>query len=156
MKSYRAKDNKRLHRIWKHMVERCCNPKSSSYCRYGANGITICDEWRNDFKAFCKWAWEHGYDPELEWRDCTIDRIDNSRGYCPDNCRWVSMSRQAYNRSNNRTIEYQGETLTVTEWSQVTGLKLSTLLKRLNSGWSIEKALTQPVMLSKSHGRRSA
>lgn len=148
--SYRAKDNVRLHRIWKHMVERCCSPKCKSYQRYGGRGITICDEWRNSFKVFCKWALANGYDPNIEWKQCTIDRIDNSKGYSPDNCQWIPMGMQARNRRSNKPITFNGETHLIVEWAEIIGIPKSTLSKRLDSGWSVEDALTKPIAKHKS------
>lgn len=143
--SYRAKDNQRLHGIYKHTKERCYNPHNVAYDRYGGRGIGMCDEWKNDFTAFCQWALEHGYDAEAPRGSCTIDRIDNSKGYSPDNCRWVSMKEQARNRRNNRPIEAFGETHLAIEWAEIVGLKKTTLLRRLDLGWSIEDALTKPL-----------
>lgn len=83
----------RLYTIWEGMKQRCYNPKASNYDRYGAKGITVCADWRNSFEAFKNWALEKGYDENL-----TIDRIDGTRGYCPENCRWATPKQQAGNR----------------------------------------------------------
>ncbi|MDE6911097.1 MAG: hypothetical protein K2P44_11570 [Lachnospiraceae bacterium] len=68
----------RLRRIWSDMKARCYNPASDSFRNYGARGITVCREWKNDFTAFSVWAMEHGYRQNL-----SIDRIDNDKGYEP-------------------------------------------------------------------------
>lgn len=133
------------------MIDRCCNPKDPSYERYGGRGITICDEWKNDFITFCKWARNNGYDPSKEANECTIDRIDNNKGYSPDNCRWVDMKTQQRNRRTNRRIEFGGVEMTLVEWAEWIGMIPGTLLKRLNSGWSIKDALMKPIMESKRH-----
>ncbi len=126
----------RLYNIWKSMRQRCINPKNSRYSVYGAKGIKVCKEW-DDFKKFRDWAIKNGYEKKL-----TIDRIDNSKGYSPKNCRWVSYKIQANNKTNNRFVTYRGETHTLGEWSEITGIKLATIWARLNKGWSTEDALT--------------
>lgn len=83
----------RLYDIWKGMCRRCTDPRQKSYKDYGGRGITVCDAWRKDFLVFYRWAWEHGYSPDL-----SIDRIDVNDGYCPENCRWASDLEQLLNR----------------------------------------------------------
>lgn len=133
------------------MIDRCHNPRCSSYQRYGGRGITVCDEWRFDFHAFCKWAREHGYDPNHDKYECTIDRIDNSKGYSPDNCRWVDRKTQQRNRRTNRNIEFGDKTMTLVEWAELIDMRPGTLLKRLNSGWSAKDALMKPLAENKRH-----
>lgn len=83
----------RLYRIWKNMHSRCYNANVGNYSYYGGRGITICNEWLNDFSAFRAWALSHGYQDDL-----TIDRIDVNGNYYPDNCRWVTMKEQNANQ----------------------------------------------------------
>ena len=90
----------RLYGIWQGMLGRCRNPNDASYARYGGRGITVCDEWKSDFKAFMDWALANGYDEHL-----TIDRIDNDGNYCPENCRWATIRQQARNRSSNLLLD---------------------------------------------------
>ena len=83
----------RLYRIWANMKDRCLNSNAPGYLYYGGRGITICDEWKNDFLQFYDWAMANGYADDL-----SIDRIDNDKGYNPDNCRWATHSEQMRNR----------------------------------------------------------
>ncbi|MCM1437818.1 MAG: hypothetical protein NC131_01210 [Roseburia sp.] len=132
--------NKRLYKIWDSMKQRT-NPNVVS-CRgnYRKNGITVCDEWRNDFPAFYDWAMTNGYSENL-----TIDRIDNNKGYSPENCRWVDMKVQANNRSNNTLITYKGETKTLAQWCEQYNIKSDTVTHRMKRGYSFEKAITEPI-----------
>lgn len=87
----------RMYRIWKTMQQRCHNPNSKDYRYYGARGVTVCPEWRNDFNAFYEWSTENGYASNL-----TIDRINNEGNYEPDNCRWVTMAIQNQNKRKRK------------------------------------------------------
>lgn len=97
----------RVYGIWQLMHRRCGNPESECYEYYGARGIAVCDEW-SDPEAFCKWAMSNGYEKNL-----TIDRIDNDRGYSPDNCRWTTPAVQSRNTRricSTNTSGYRGVT----------------------------------------------
>ena len=96
------------------MKQRCNNPKCINYHNYGGKGITVCDEWKNDFISFCNWANENGYSNKL-----TIDRIDNNKNYSPENCRWVDMKTQCNNRDTNIKITIGNATKTLTEWCKI-------------------------------------
>ena len=98
----------------------------------------MCEEWRNNFEAFASWANSNGYGESL-----SIDRIDNDKGYFPDNCRWVGSVAQANNRRSNREITYNGETHTVTEWAKIFNKNPKTIFSRIYTGWDCIEAITK-------------
>jgi ribosomal protein S27E len=93
-------DRKRIYQIYSHMMNRCHNEKNTRFESYGAKGITVCDEWRNDRELFYKWSIENNYDSHL-----SIDRIKNELGYSPSNCRWSTNAEQVHNRSVSLDLE---------------------------------------------------
>lgn len=124
----------RIYSVWCAMKERCSNPNNKSYNRYGARGITVDPEWRDSFEAFHMWAVQNGYAENL-----TIDRIDNDKGYTPDNCRWVTVKEQNRNYSRNHMITYNGKTQRIADWEEETGIKRATILWRLKAGKTLEQ-----------------
>lgn len=97
-----GKTKTRLFPIWQSMKDRCYCQTHHAYKYYGERGITVCDEWRYDFQKFYEWAIANGYDENASTWQCTIDRIDNDKGYSPYNCRWVDMKVQNNNKSVKR------------------------------------------------------
>lgn len=130
----------RLYRIWRDMKSRCYNPKTTRYSDYGGRGIYICEEWKNNFAEFQAWALENGYTENL-----SIDRISNRGPYDPLNCRWVDAITQQNNKRTNRFVKWRGERHTVAEWARIVNIPYRTIVDRLNRGWNIERALTEPV-----------
>lgn len=125
----------RLYECWRHMRYRCENPSNQAYEDYGGRGISVCEEW-HDFVNFKQWALANGYDDSL-----TIDRIDVNGNYEPSNCRWAGSKTQMNNRRNTRRYELDGKNLTMSEWSQLTGIPRSTIYNRLKAGDSFAEAI---------------
>ena len=129
-----GQSSERLYRIWKAMRQRCNNHNHAAFKRYGGRGIKVCDGWK-EFGVFQEWAISHGYSDVL-----TIDRINNNGNYEPSNCRWVTLKEQQDNRSSRREITFNGQRKTLTEWSKIAGINISTLHGRLKSGCSLDRA----------------
>lgn len=117
--------HKRIYYVYCKIKDRCTNPQNKSYPRYGGRGITMCDEWLNNPKAFCDWAYENGYDENAKYGECTVDRIDNSKGYSPENCRFANEKEQANNRRSNHLITHNGITKTLAQWRDYYGMTQS-------------------------------
>lgn len=139
MKKYGFRIGKeKEYRSWRSMKTRCLNPNHEAYDRY--KNKTICDRWLSE-DGFMNFYNDLGPRPE----GCTLDRIDNNKGYNPENCRWLSVKRQGNNRGDNVMITHNGETMTMMEWSEKLNIKYTTLHERIRRGMSIEKALSMPV-----------
>lgn len=148
MISYAQKDNQKIYKVWSGIKQRCFNPNSNRYKNYGGRGISICDEWKNSFETFCKWALGNGYKEGL-----SIDRIDHEKNYEPSNCRWTDEITQQNNRTNNTLYEYEGETHTLTEWSRIKGIKPKTFCTRWRRGYRGQD-LMKPTMTKSEVGRK--
>ena len=116
----------RLCKEWYRMLNRGTNTNWNEAHRYALRGITVCEEWKNSFESFKEWSLANGYDDTL-----SLDRIDNDKGYSPDNCRWADRKTQGRNKSNNVILEYNGEKKTLVEWSEILGIKYGTLHSRI-------------------------
>lgn len=125
--------------IWTSMKQRCYDPKSVNYERYGMKGIRVCDRWLNSFQNFIT---DMGRCPE----GCSIDRYPDKNGnYEPSNCRWATEFQQRTNRNDNRMVTCDGRTMTAVEWDIEKGFPKGTVVGRLFMGWSAERAVTQPL-----------
>lgn len=127
----------RTYMAWACMKDRCHNPNSQSFLHYGQRGIAVCDRWMESFEAFFD---DMGECP----RGMSLDRFPNNDGnYEPENCRWATPPQQNRNTRRTRFVTWNGETLCIADWATRTGIHKATLRARLESGWSIEAALTK-------------
>lgn len=131
-----GKTNTRLYHVWRGMKQRCLDPNHKNYHRYGGRGITICDEWMDDFPAFEKWAIDNGYDAMAPRGHCTLDRIDNDGNYEPDNCRWATAQVQYYNRDRGNPL---------TDIARAHDLTYDAVHQRMKKGQTLEEALQKPL-----------
>lgn len=118
---------------WQGMKNRCKNKNDVNYKNWGGRGIKICDEWmkfENFYRDMCD-------RPEGK----TLDRIDNNKGYCKENCRWATPKEQLNNKRNNRLLTFNGRTMTVSQWSRNLNIPKTTIFTRLQRGWDINRAL---------------
>lgn len=128
---------RKLKNVWYNMRKRCYSKTYRDYTYYGAKGITICDEWKYDYLNFERWAISNNYKEGL-----FLDRIDNSKGYSPINCRWITKIQS--NKNKTTVLIYNG--LTLGEWCDKLHLSYKTIYDRIKYlGWSIDKALTTPI-----------
>lgn len=145
LKSEWAKDKFRTHGLsrtsvhnrWLAMRRRCECPQVKDYSNYGGRGITVCARW----KIFENFLEDMGLPPE----NTSLERLDNNLGYCKENCVWASVEAQSRNRRNNRRVEYCGSILLASEWDILLGFYRGAVTRRLDMGWTVERALTTPI-----------
>ena len=134
------------------MLSRCYKKYDKNYSNYGGRGIKMCSEWRGreGFQNFYEWAINHGYKDNL-----SIDRIDVNGNYCPENCRWATMTVQQNNRRDNKNITFNGKTQTLMQWCNELNLIYDRVLARINVlGWTVEEAFTIPKLTNGKDRRR--
>jgi hypothetical protein len=125
--------------LWRQMHYRCNTSTAPEYRNYGARGIKVCPEW----KSFERFIADMGERPPKH----QLDRIDNDGGYSKENCRWVLQKVNLNNKRTNRRIEYKGRIQTIAQWAEELNIHYRTLNNRLNRGWTVERAFTEPVHL---------
>lgn len=121
------------------MIRRCHVPGSRRYERYGARGISVCDEWRYNRTAFFEWAVANGVREDL-----SIERIDLDGNYCPENCRFATAIEQQNNTSRNRFLAWDGKIKTLAQWARELGVRPQAMQHRVARSWNIERIFTQP------------
>ena len=135
--------NSKIYKTWISMKMRCENKNANGYKNYGGRGIAICEDWKDNFVSFYKWATENNYKKEL-----SIDRINNDGNYEPSNCRWADRITQQNNTRSNHPITIKGETHNINQWCRIVGLPRTTIKNRLRYGWTGEKLLQPKKRLS--------
>lgn len=120
--------------VWRDMINRCRNPNVHSYPHYGGRGISVCERWH----TFANFYADLGLRPD----GYSLERIDIAGNYEPHNVKWIPLALQQRNKRNSRRITYDGVTDTLAAWSERTGIKQSTIDKRIKRGWSIQRALS--------------
>jgi hypothetical protein len=123
---------------WLGIRKRCLDHKSKSYYRYGGRGITICDDWKNDFSKFLA---DMGERPT----GLSIERKDNNGPYSKDNCTWATGSQQARNRRSNILLTHNGKTKTLIEWTEELNIPYHTIRARISRGWDAQRAFLEPI-----------
>ena len=144
----------RLYLRHRNMIARCYYPTSKDYPKYGARGTTVCDRWR--FGENGKSGFECFYEDmgDIPFDGATLDRIDGTKGYSKENCRWATLEQQANNKKTSRLLTVNGETLTIKQWSRISGVGDKTILYRLKHGVPPEKAVFMKPDRSTALGER--
>lgn len=137
--------HERLYHVWDGMKQRCNNPNHAAYKNYGGRGIKVCEEWEKDYTKFREFMLVNGYNPEAPFGECTIDRINNDGDYCPENCRVISVQEQQNSKSDVFSFILDGKRTTVTGAARTCGKTRSCIQYRLAHGWSLDKALEEPL-----------
>lgn len=132
---WRSHAYRRTYATWRNMYRRCHEETHPSYANYGARGIRV--QW----KSFANFIGDMGEQPE----GLSIDRIDNNGNYSKTNCRWATTGQQARNKRTTRIVEFEGKTCPLIDLTERFGLKFSSVNARLIDGWSLERALTEPI-----------
>lgn len=142
----------RLYKIYKNMKRRCYTTLDEHQINnYRNRNITICDEWLKDYISFKTWAMNNGYNDNL-----SIDRVDNNKGYSPDNCRWTTAKEQSNNKRTNVYITIDGVTRTMAQWCEINNVSRNAACKRIEKyGWNPVVAVTKPVMKKEKYGKYS-
>lgn len=130
----------KLYNVWDNAKRRCYNKNNKRYKNYGARGIKICDEWKDNFQSFYDWSMSRGYKQGL-----TLDRIDVNGNYEPSNCRWITNEEQQNNRTDNVLITYKYRTQNITQWARELNVSPRVIRYRLKKGWPIKDCLFKPI-----------
>jgi hypothetical protein len=126
-----------LFHVWNGMMARCNNKKHQQYADYGGRGIKVCERWRDPWKFFE----DMGERPD----GATLERVNNGKGYDPENCRWATRKEQMRNKRTNRLIRFRGQTKPLSQWAEEVEISEATIRDRIDKlKWTVAKALTTP------------
>jgi len=132
-------NKEKLYNVWQHMKNRCMNPRNPQFRHYGGRGITVCQEWGDDYSVFRAWALTNGYAPKLQ-----IDRTNNDGNYEPNNCRWVTALENTSNRRTTVFVLHRGQRVTLASVCRELGVEYSSaMLARVHRGQSVEFAAAE-------------
>ena len=123
------------YQIWEGAKKRCKSPTCKAYPNYGGRGLIFCDRWLN----FANFLEDMGEKPDK----MTLERIDNNKGYYPENCKWASRKEQSDNKRNNILVSAFGKTQTISQWADETGLSYVAIYLRLRKGKTHEESVTK-------------
>lgn len=132
-----------LHALWDGIKARCLNPNRGCYKNYGGRGVKICDEWKNDFMAFYNWAIANGWQKGLQ---IDKDILGDGLLYSPETCCFVTQKKNANNTRRNHYLLYEGETMTLAEFSEKINISPKLVSLRFRRGWSMDRIIATPVI----------
>jgi len=136
------------YQCWSGMIQRCLNPRCREFKYYGGRGITVCDRWL-EAQGFPNFLADVGPQP---FKRASVHRVDNDGDYTPGNVVWADPKTQLRNTRANRLLTHAGRTMVLVAWAEEIGMKRVTLSQRLFKGWSVEDALTRPVLTRTPRG----
>lgn len=150
--------NERLYAVYNGMIQRCYNKNHPHYDNWGGRGIKVCDEWLCDYQEFRKWAFSTGYDENKDRKSQSLDRINNNRNYCPQNCRWATAIEQANNKRPKKkgtgykyNWTFEGITKSAEDWCAIFNVSVPMVMYRVNKkGMKPFDALISPVTRGKN------
>lgn len=137
---HRIDEHKSLWRRWHGIKRRCLCETDARYHQYGGRGIKVCEEWLASFDNFAEWALSNGYSDDL-----TIERIDVNGNYCPENCKWIRLREQSFNKRDTKWVEYKGEYIQLKNLCEREKVCYDTVHDRIyKRGWSVDNAIETP------------
>ena len=141
---HKIAEYKRLWGIWNGIKRRCLFENDQRYHQYGGRGIKICDAWQESFDNFVEWALANGYEDNL-----TIERIDVNGDYCPENCTWIPLREQSFNKRDTIWVDYHGRHIQLKKLCNEMKLHYDAINNRIVAlGWDVEEAIDTPLNIN--------